>query len=506
MVSIAFRFLAGRYHATPWDHHVNEGAVEWPPSPWRILRALVAAAHRLDPAPDPARLRPLLLDRLGGLPSYRMPPAGHGHTRHYMPIARGQTTKVFDAFVAPGSGPDAPDGELVVTWPDAELSDDERRLLDGILAHLPYLGRAESWVEARRSADPGGPFDAVPLDGGASAEAVAHRAVLQALATEAEYAAWRTGFLAASPKAKRFVPANRWEALLIDTADLQARRWSAPPGARQVVYALRRAPFARTRTRVTAPDARPTVAWFELSGPVRPRIEEAVNVGDRARRALMSRSKGPDERPHPVFSGRDEEGRPLRSDHRHAFFLPTDDDGDGRIDHLVVWSREGFDAEARRALETFQVLWGPGGHALRVVLIGLAEQSALPGCPSVGWSHVWESRTPMVLPRHPKVRSDGSPKLDADGRWIEGPEWQLRRELQRLGLPEPQTVERLDAAPGPGRPLPWYRFRRTRLQGDGRRVNDRGYGFRLHFAEPVSGPIAVGYAAHQGLGRFVAIE
>ena len=32
MVAIEFRFLNRRYHATPWGHHVNEGAVEWPPS------------------------------------------------------------------------------------------------------------------------------------------------------------------------------------------------------------------------------------------------------------------------------------------------------------------------------------------------------------------------------------------------------------------------------------------------------------------------------------------
>ncbi len=31
MIEIAFRFTAGRYHATPWGRHVNEGVPEWPP-------------------------------------------------------------------------------------------------------------------------------------------------------------------------------------------------------------------------------------------------------------------------------------------------------------------------------------------------------------------------------------------------------------------------------------------------------------------------------------------
>ncbi|HFQ89125.1 MAG TPA: type I-U CRISPR-associated protein Cas5/Cas6, partial [Desulfobulbus sp.] len=46
MLAIGFRFIAGRYHATPWGRHVNEAAVEWPPSPWRIVRALAATWHR----------------------------------------------------------------------------------------------------------------------------------------------------------------------------------------------------------------------------------------------------------------------------------------------------------------------------------------------------------------------------------------------------------------------------------------------------------------------------
>lgn len=49
MIAISLTFPAGRYHATPWDRHVNEGAVEWPPSPWRLLRSLVAVWKRTLP-------------------------------------------------------------------------------------------------------------------------------------------------------------------------------------------------------------------------------------------------------------------------------------------------------------------------------------------------------------------------------------------------------------------------------------------------------------------------
>src|SRR4051812_9511251 len=45
-VTISVRFLTGRAHLHPWQTHHSEGRVEWPPSSWRLLRALVAVAGR----------------------------------------------------------------------------------------------------------------------------------------------------------------------------------------------------------------------------------------------------------------------------------------------------------------------------------------------------------------------------------------------------------------------------------------------------------------------------
>jgi CRISPR-associated protein Csb2 len=45
-VTISIRFLTGRVHLHPWQTHHSEGRVEWPPSPWRLLRAFVAVAGR----------------------------------------------------------------------------------------------------------------------------------------------------------------------------------------------------------------------------------------------------------------------------------------------------------------------------------------------------------------------------------------------------------------------------------------------------------------------------
>src|ERR1051326_5524195 len=103
MPIVELRFPTGRVHATPLGRHVNEGAVEWPPSPWRILRALVATWH-LKAKTDVSEpvVRELLHTLASKPPVYQWPGASLGHTRHYMPIIEGKsqkTTKVFDAFI-----------------------------------------------------------------------------------------------------------------------------------------------------------------------------------------------------------------------------------------------------------------------------------------------------------------------------------------------------------------------------------------------------------------------
>src|SRR5438093_9632692 len=85
---LELRFPTGRFHATPWGRHVNEGAVEWPPSPWRLLRALIATWHlknKSNSVTEPT-LRALVAKLAGAIPTYQLPRATAGHTRHYMPI------------------------------------------------------------------------------------------------------------------------------------------------------------------------------------------------------------------------------------------------------------------------------------------------------------------------------------------------------------------------------------------------------------------------------------
>ena len=152
-LSLAFRFLAGRYHATPFGHHVNEGLIEWPPSPWRILRALISVGYTSGAWNDtgpPAAARDLVEKLSAELPCYRLPPAVGAHSRHYMPIGvlddetrREKTTLVFDTWVRIG------DRELTVTWKDVCLDRAEASILGDLVQSMNYLGRSESWVAGR---------------------------------------------------------------------------------------------------------------------------------------------------------------------------------------------------------------------------------------------------------------------------------------------------------------------------------------------------------------------
>ncbi len=516
-ISVAIRFLAGRFHATPWGHHVNEGLAEWPPHSWRLLRALAAtwkrklAGHPLIEGELPGVLAELAKEP----PHFHLPPATLGHTRHYMPLRfpdRGQKTKVFDAFVSI-----APNAEIVVHWPDAELSGEGRAALDLALSQLGYLGRAESWATARllSSFDPAS-LNCQPGGSGAGRELVR---VLVLDSDNLEDARRWNGWAFTDKKVTR--PDPLWN-LLAETADIHHERWSDPPGSRWVAYSRPSDCFQvkrRPRSDIHVVTTRPTVARFAVDATVLPLVQDVLPLAEQTRRALMSRYQylkrrgkygrviPPDAESYnaPVFSGKDASGQPLRDDHRHAFYLPADEDGDGRIDHITVFAPCGFgsdDPVEVQAIGTLRRLsFGEG--ELSLLLLGLGTWDGITGSRLLGPSTVWESATPFVVTRHLKRRGR---KRDPR-EWFEGEEGQaafvaqvLREELERRGLKSAEIVP-LDSIGAPHlRPLQFRLFRRKRGDEGGQRP--RG-AFRLRFPAPVTGPIAVGHSCHFGLGLFL---
>lgn len=482
-IVLSLRFLSGRYHATPWDRHPNEGATEWPPSPWRLLRALVAAAFRADGTPD----RDVLCRVVGALsetPVFRTPAATTAHTRSFLPqYKEGDTAMVLDAFVVVGLGGGDESANVEIEWRDAQLDESDLLALDRWLESLGYLGRAESWVEGRR------------VTRGAFAPNVAPM-------EPTDFAAHSARVLAPRHSPDVVTSSELLAALCQDTSMLFKDGLSEPRCSRWQSYRFDTDPFLTSgRREESRRVVVPTLVRLAVSGRVRPRLTEVVRFGDRVRAALMSRSRGADGLPHPVFSGKTSDGLPLR-DNAHAHVLPVDDDRDGVIDHLVLWAPGGFDRRALSAISEFDWLWGDDGWDLRITFVGAAASGADPAVLGIGRASArtavtataqqWQSRTPFVLPRHPKLRR---------GVWTDTPEDQLRRECERANLPPIVSIRSLDGTDAPNRLL-WHRFRLARTHGGGSRGGDRGYGFSIEFERAASGPIALGYGARQGLGQF----
>ena len=245
---------------------------------------------------------------------------------------------------------------------------------------------------------------------------------------------------------------------------------------------------------------------YRLSSAILPSHTEALAVGDCMRTALLRLSDC-----HAVFLGRDAAGQAARGNcHDHAWFLPADDDDDGALDHVVVHARRGFDRAALSALEALRHVWGHGGSDLGLSITGVGTPGEL-GCTrrdsqgdgrtaQLGTARVWESSTPFVAPRHIKYRNSGV---------RDSAQEQVARLLALHGLP-PARIEAVApeqlAQPRTDRAAGWQRFRLRRLAGGGCRGSDTAFGFRLRFEQPVTGPLALGYGAHQGLGQFVAVE
>lgn len=504
MVAIAFRFPAGRYHATPWGRHVNEAEVEWPPSPWRILRALVATFHRKG---WEERYRVETLDGLiealsDELPTYRLPPAIRAHSRHYMPqgrfkAGREDTSLIFDAFARVD-----PEADLVVDWP-VSLADEQHSLLTGLVRDLGFLGRAESWVEARLldapEDEPNCRPSALAVDP-ETGEALEPVRLLAPVAPQ-EYGPWRTEMVAAHGlDAKRLkkpqqrildtLPATLAGALRAETGDLQQAGWSLPPGAQYVTYqrpfdtftpapAVRR----RRRNRATA-----TTARLALAGKPLPRLVDAIRIGEITRLAAIKKAEQANGgHIPPVLSGHD---LPADNRHGHAFYLPEDADGDGKIDHIVIHAADGLPAEALRALDRITRLWlRDGGGEWQVLMEGhgRADAEDLAESALLGIGRVWTSVTPYLHPWHAKKRF--------------GVAEQIARECRERGLPEPESITeegRVEVGGKPHRPVQFHRFRSTSKRLT--QPDTHGRFVRVVFPEPVAGPLALGFGCHYGLG------
>ena len=514
MPTLLFRFPAGRYHATPWGHHVNEGLVEWPPSPWRLLRALLAAGYTsgLWGSEGPPETTRRLIGKLAAvLPRYRLPEAVGAHSRHYMPLAlfkdgQEETTLVFDTFAR------VERGVLAVAW-DVELTADEAAILGRLVERMNYLGRSESWVEGRVA----GPEEPLPvvLECYPSDEPPPlgwEQVPLLAPLDESAYARWREGQAAGDPRGER-IPKDLIDCLQRDTTWLQKQGWSQPPGSRRVFYlrpgnALE--PGASRGRRPAAADHPVEAMLLCLTHATRndhalPPVVRTLPQAELFHRALVRYGERRGLGHCAVLTGCDEEGLPLRGPHRHAHLLPLDLDRDGHLDHYLIWAPMGLDRVARSAVRSVRWTYAKNSpEPLQLTLSGSGSLDDL-RCIPESWGEAlrrvlgppagavrWRSMSPFVPPRHLKKRGRDT---------LEG---QVAAELASRGLPAARKILLMDSKSSP-ESLRQRHFIRIRRKGPPPPL-DCGFPLELVFDQPVRGPICLGYASHFGLGLFGTVD
>jgi CRISPR-associated protein Csb2 len=526
MTSLVIGFPGRRYHATPWGHHVNEGQVEWPPAPWRILRALLSVGFTAcdwTAVPDEARALIEILAPV--LPRYRLPPVVGAHSRHYMPTD-GKPTLVFDTWAQ------IDDGELIITWPAVALLLLQRELLEKLATRLNYLGRSESWVSVRVLDEDPHDHNCLPEVPGYSSPGPGWEQVpLLAPVAAADYVAWRSPLVdqvladmplpevkkkptakglklqQARDDAAAVYPTDLLACLLTTTAFLRGHGWSQPPGSRRVFY-WRRTDAMESGAPCLSP-ARLTVAPVEAmllslttasgNDHALPPLSRALPQGELLHQALVALG-GKDS---PAIRGTDDERRPL-SGHQHVHLLHLDLDDDGHLDHCLVWAPAGLDAAAQAVIRAVRRTFTKGGSfpvRLAVAASWRHDQLRQFGneqgnglrrvLGSVSGSRVWTSITPFVPPRF--VKRNGKNTIMG----------QISAELKVRNIPEAR-VEVLDQ-----REQNFLHLRhaiRVRRRGAAPPPVNCGFALRLTFPEPIFGPLCLGYASHFGLGLFAALH
>ncbi|MDP1559921.1 MAG: type I-U CRISPR-associated protein Csb2 [Pirellulaceae bacterium] len=221
-------------------------------------------------------------------------------------------------------------------------------------------------------------------------------------------------------------------------------------------------------------------------------VTRTLPIAESVHRALVGLAGNGQLVDCPELIGQDRFGQPMGGGHEHAKILPLDLDGDLVIDHVLLHSPMGLGEVAWSAIRALRMLrlGSRGCVGLRLVASDQTERAFVPELfPAFQGATSWTSVTPYVPPRY--LKKSGKNSLVG----------QIQTELATRSLPAALLCEVV-----PEVSMAMRRFVRTRREGKLSPPQDVGFGLRLEFAQPVSGPVALGYASHFGLGWFAAIQ
>jgi len=485
---IEVELLSGRYHAHLWGAaQFGMAGPEWPPSPWRLLRALASSWFCARPHPSSEDVRDRLFEALGrsGAPEIWLPRSSVHELRYYQPVRLGASDRVLhhDHFAVPEGG------RFWFRFETA-LQPNQRALLGDLLGRLRYFGRSESRARLRlvdRDAPPASVWSVTRRDGVQQTSPTAYPRVL---CTTPEFRAsdlW-------SPRRGEETGESGYPPHLVDA--LLGERMPLPCGARWVEYAVPTAFLVhQIRPRVSAPPAAPAVGVVEIRFrlnrrtpiPLRYVVAVARAFRDAAVEAHQARSAQGET--SSMLSGREVDGAVARG-HQHAYYLPRLRPGSVTLDDLVVRVPGGrlTRVEIDALLGVERIRAGGPGYPITVVP-EVVVAAAGPATPA----RRWRSATPFLPPlRHRRGRNETCVEQQAIAC------------AEEVCGRRPARVESLSGAGGLGCVSPILAHEYG--TGGRRWTLTRRLGFWLDLA--FDGPVVIdrplGADAHFGAGQFVS--
>lgn len=540
MTTLQLTFPWGRYYAHPWG--INPTRLrepEWPPSPWRLLRALVSAWFRAHPGQPPSKACAELIESLGReLPEIGFGKVSFGQTVHWQPnFGAASTEDKADAAYKNTRHENhfaAVHGPVFFRWPKLELAPEHRRTLESLLAELTYFGRAESLCHAEVcDTEPGKETGWCRPTDGRKISATC-REVFCPKPEDFHFTdLWMRRKDVPNHDANN-APPHLVDTLLSSTMKADGAEWRSYempkdwPNQRLV-----RIPRIAKPVNKRAPGDGPKVAHYlcfslECRVPLLPKF--AVPLSEQFRAAANSHlcKVHGDGTVSFALLGHERPSDAV-GEHQHAFYLPMalPVDHSRHLSMLHVWCPYGFTQEEVNILLRIQRLdWGSGKYPVKPMLAALSKEPPKDAPFSVGQiaARRWRSASPFVPPRY-FYRGSGR-KIQVKEK--DRPDLQLAECLIASGTPAPALIRSyplVDGAMQNDKPL-WEIVRAeigeqsaagaplvtvpTHTNGSsGRKGMEQRIGgfFEIEFSEPVAlKQPALGHSCHFGLGLFVPAD
>jgi len=478
MTALAIQLHRNLYSANAWNTAHVEGKIEWPPSPWRIYRAILAGhylAIQTGEDLNKALVDQAILQLAGTLPHYYLPRGSYLQTRSYRKDKSGDTNLLkngkqqIDAEYRFSNS----DRTIFVQW-NVDLPEDQRQAIARCLPYLRYIGRREAEADWNLVADDSMPeANAYPGDGLSTLtlapETDCGQDLIHSLETSAD---------TLHRKQKRYYPEHScWVSYIVK-------------------------PNSSIQLQEPVPDADYVRYRVEVESPIPKKL--ALKWVDKLHQSLVQGCTSK------TFTGCDEMGNPLQS-HAHVYMYPEVDERD-RVTHFCLYSPCGFTNDEIDAITRVRLLYGKqkeGNVRLRLAALGTARQY-------LSSATRLESATPFYLSRYPKRSRSGKPKyipgtfFQRDGAAHQAltqllylPQFQSLRSAKQSWKQEGDRLQLLLDGKlfASCRAMKWERYWEW-LTVRKELVPKSPVGFKLDISltQPLLAPIAIGWGSHYGLG------